>query len=310
MNKHIMNALKEYDFSYTKRYGYGHINGYEVNVFNNPLATGPVFFFSTFLSQMKKNEFVIKMSSHKLSLVQIQPFDFGVAILIGAMTAKSFEKKFASVLSKILEALELVEAPKSEICPQSGILIDELNCEFFVLQGTEVKIRITKEAVATLKSIVNQINQDFENAPNNYLKGFGGIAIGAFAGAIAMIFFAQLGFITSLAPLISIFLGVYLYKRFGGKPNVNMIIMSLIATVLVIMGTFVVMYASFASRDAIDSGLGLTGFKALSYYINNDAEFKRMFISDLVLNIIFIVIAEIFSIFSLVKMVKRPKNIE
>ena len=45
MNKHIINALSKYDFTFEKNNGYGHIDGYEVNVINNPLATGPVFFW-------------------------------------------------------------------------------------------------------------------------------------------------------------------------------------------------------------------------------------------------------------------------
>ena len=64
MNKHIVNSLKEYNFTYDKNYGYGFINGYEVNVFYNATAVGPVITFSTFLSQSKKNDFIFKEKNH------------------------------------------------------------------------------------------------------------------------------------------------------------------------------------------------------------------------------------------------------
>jgi hypothetical protein len=45
MNKHIMNALKDYEFTYGKKHGYGHINGYDVTVLNLLTSGGPIFFY-------------------------------------------------------------------------------------------------------------------------------------------------------------------------------------------------------------------------------------------------------------------------
>ena len=70
MNKHIVEALSSYNFTIDKQNAYGNIDGYEVNVVDNPLNTGPVFVFSTFLSQSKKNDFVIKLNQLKLRLVR------------------------------------------------------------------------------------------------------------------------------------------------------------------------------------------------------------------------------------------------
>ena len=292
MNKHIVNALSKYDFTFEKNSGYGHIDGYEVNVINNPLATGPVFFFSTFLSAAKKNDFIIKLNEKKIKLVQSQAFDYGVAVLIGAITAGAFEKKLPEVLPQIIEILTELEAPKGDICPQSG---EELTDE--------------KAKVETVNATVEQANENFEESPNNYLKGFGGILIGAVVGVIVTIVFALLGYVTALASFVSVALGVFLYKKFGGKQNYVMIVMSLLTTLIVILVALVGIYVIVANKAAIEAGSDLRGFKALVHCLEYSEQFKKTFYTDLGLNALFIFVGEALSIYSLVKMIKRPKKI-
>ena len=135
------------------------------------------FFFFYIFNTREKHEFILKMNSYKFKLVQSDAFEFGVVVMIGAMTYKSFQKKFEEILSKILETLELLEAPKSDICPQSGEVIDELNCQLTLIPDSEIKIRLSREAVSEINAQIEESNQEFVDAPNNYLKGFLGILI-------------------------------------------------------------------------------------------------------------------------------------
>lgn len=310
MNKFIVNALSKYNFTYGKNSGYGFINDYEVNVLNDITAPGPTFVFSTFLSQDKKNDFVLKMNAKKIPLVQTTSFEFGVIVIIGAWFAKSFEKKFAEVIPVIVDLLETLEAPKKDTCPQSGEIIDEENSKTPVLPGTDLKIRLSNSAIQTINSSIDKSNEDFENAPNNYLKGFGGILIGALAGVSLTVIFSLIGFITALAPLVSIFLGVFLYKKFGGKQNYTMIIMSLVTTLLIILGALILMYITVATKAVAEAGMTYRGFEALIYCINNVPEFKSSFILDISLNGLFILLAEGFSIYRLITMIRRPQNLQ
>lgn len=92
MNKYIVKALSDYKFDFEKNYGYGIINDYEVNINNNLLDVGPIFYISTYLSEDKKNEFVSKLNQKKLTFVSGCAFEYGVAVKIGAYTAMGFEK--------------------------------------------------------------------------------------------------------------------------------------------------------------------------------------------------------------------------
>ena len=71
MNKRIVELLSQYDFKFEKNSAYGHIEGYEVNVLLNTMGIGPIFIFSTHLSQEQKSDFIAKMNARKRSLVQV-----------------------------------------------------------------------------------------------------------------------------------------------------------------------------------------------------------------------------------------------
>lgn len=299
-------------FLLKKNYGYGFINDYEVNILI-PIGAAPVFTFSTFLSDSKKNEFIQKVIEKKLRFVKPQAFEYGVMVMIGAVTSGQFDKKIPETISIILEILESLEAPKKDICPKTGKTIDEQDSKLVYVtgNGTCARIRLSNEAVELVNNEIEKSNEEFEKAPNNYLKGFCGVLAGAFAGIALTVIFALAGFITAFASIASIFLGVFLYKKFGGKPNTVMIIMSLVTTVVFILGAVTLIYMAAANDLVKEAGLTITnGFKALGYCIKNDSEFKKEFLMDIALNSLFILVGGAYSISSLIKMIKRPKSIQ
>ena len=310
MQKCITNALANYNFVYSGNNGYGRIDGYEVNVFNNPMDTGPIFAFSTFLPQSKKNDFITSVNSLKISLVQADAFEFGVMVKIGAMTGKQFEKKFPNVIEQILRILQELEAPKADVCPQSGEILDAENCKLATMPNTNFKFYLSQNAIETVNSGIEKSNEDFQNAPNNYLKGFIGIAIGAIAGIVVAFVAGLMGYVTSFAPLVSIFLGVFLYKKFGGKQNHMMIIMSLGTTLVAIVGYLLALYIIVANQAVAEINLALSGFDALKFCLENAPEFKEAFVSEITTNAIFFLIAGGASIANLLKMIRRPKNLQ
>ncbi|MCQ2086714.1 MAG: hypothetical protein MJZ37_01365 [Bacilli bacterium] len=307
MNKKIIDALSNYDFQYEKNYGYGHIEGYEVNIINNPGQYGPLFYFSTYLPQTKRNDFVVKFNNLKLSLCQASYNDFGVIVMIGALTANGFPKKFHEVLPKILDILAELEAPKSDICPQSGEPLYEDNSKTITIEPGQIKYKLTLSAAEAVKSLVNKDDEDFAAAPNNYLKGFLGILIGAVAGAAITVIFEFLGFITWIAPFVAIFLGTFLYKKFGGKPTFVMIIMSFLTTLLVILGSLFVTYLIVCTNACAENGFTETGISALLLTIEYVDGFLGSFIGDFAINTIIIIVIELFSLSSLLKQIKKVK---
>ena len=316
MVKFIINGLANYEFAIDRTSAYGHVDGYEVNLLADLSVQGvPTLYFSTFLSQTKKNEFAIKFNERKIPMATVIPFEFGVAIKSQVWVAKQYEKRIPEVIKAVVEILQELEAPKCDICPQSGEKLDENEAKLFTLPNTLIKLRLTNAAVEAINSAINKANEDFKVAPNNYLKGFLGILVGAIAGVVLTIIFSLVGFVTMLAPFVSILLGTFLYKKFGGKPNAMMIVMTFVTTIVLILGVLFLMYvvaadAAMGLPEVVDAlGTRYKGMEAFNYAMENVDEFRTGFYLDIALNLIFIVAAEGLSVYSLVRQIRRPKAI-
>lgn len=311
MNKHFLEALQPYGLSIDgKQHLYGAIGGYEVNVLANSMGPGPIFVFSTYLPEEKKAEFVEKIGELKGGMLAAEPFVFGVSVQIAAMTAKAFAKKLPETMEKILAILDALGARKSDACPYTGNPMDGFPVETITLPKTEIKIRIPSASLALVNQHIEEENKAVENAPNHYLKGFAGILIGAVAGLILTLAFGFLGYITAVSPLVSIFLGVYLYRKFGGKPTWAMIVMSFATTLIVILGGWFGVYVLQASAAMAEAGFAGRGLDALRYCLNQLPDFQRVFYTDLGVNVFFILVAEGISIFRLLRAIRSPKALK
>lgn len=316
MLKFIINALANYEFTIDKNSAYGKVDGYEVNLLNDLSVQGvPVIYFSTFLSQSKKNEFAIKMNERKIPMVTVLPFEYGVAVKSQVWVSKQWEKRIPEVINAAIEILNELQAPKCDICPQSGERLDENEANLFRLPNSAIKVRLTSAAVEAVNSAIVKSNEDFKAAPNNYFKGFLGIMVGAIAGVILTVLFSMIGFVTMIAPAVSIILGTFLYKKFGGKPNAVMIVMTFVTTAVVILGVLFLLYVGIAdtlcSAPEVVRSLGheYKGLEAFTYCMENAQEFKTSFVLDMVLNVIFILGAEALNIYNLIRQIRRPKTI-
>ena len=308
MNKHIIDALSDYGFTYEKNRGYGKINGYEVNVVDPYPSNGPFFYFSTNLSNEKKKLFVVRIKEARIPLVVANVFEFGVVVMIGCYSGGSFKKKFPKVMGLILNTLSFLEAPKSDICPQSGEVLDEENSVLGFFNG--LKIRLTKTAHMSVRESIDQSNEEFKKEPNNYLKGYLGIFLGGVAGVLATVIFSLMGIVSALSSLISVFLGIFLYKKFGGKPNWVMIVMAFITTIVFIVGYILFAYVSYSVEYLAERGITKAGMDALVNCLNLDGEVKKAFISDMIMNSVFCIIGILASIFYVIAQVRRPQKLK
>ena len=309
MRKFIRETLKPYNFTYEGNSGYGVINGYEVNVTINEYV-GPSFLFSTYLPMEKKKEVASRISALSSSKLRVSATEQGIILnMAWAGTVFTYPKRFNEVLPFVLQALEEYEAPKNNICPQTGEELTETNSQLVRLPKTRFKVRLSNSGVTALNVTITKSNEDFKNAPNNYGPGFLGVLIGAVAGAVLTFVFGIMGFITFIAPVGSIVLGTFLYRKFGGKPNAVMVVMSFVMTLVLVFIAFIMVYVITATGVCAQAGVDKSGFEALKTCLELSPDFERIFYLDLALNGLFVVVAEAVSIFFLIKTIRRPKNV-
>lgn len=305
MNKHIVNVLKDFDFTYKGRYGHGHINGYEVNVVEKLLGQGTIFLFATYLSQIQKNDFITKLNSHRFKSVRVFYNIFGVGITICGIKTSSFEKKYNEVMSAALSILAELEAPKSNICPQSGEQMDESNSKFVEIE--RINLTLSNSSIETINTSIENALNNYEAQPNHYFKGFLGLLIGALAGVAVSVMIYFWGYISSVGAILSIFLGAFLYEKLGGKKTGVMVIMCLSLTVISALLAFFGLYLYGASSLEIEN---LTLFQKFIYCCENLDGYKRAFLINLGNNVLFLIIAGVCAIPRFRQMLNKPKKIE
>lgn len=191
-------------------------------------------------------------------------------------------------------------------CACCGKEIDEENSKKCNIDG--FTITLSNECVNKENSSIQEANENFKNAPNNYLKGFIGALIGGIIGAGLSVLFYYLGFVSALSSIVSVLLGSFLYAKFGGKENKMMIVIVTITTLVCLIISHFATYIVVAGITAKENGLIMSSFEAFSI-VMKDAEVSRAFYTDLVLIIVFALVGIGCEIYYLSKKIKRKKSI-
>ena len=234
--------------------------------------------------------------------MQFSPY--GLSLGFNDITVNRLLKRLPEVLNSICNILTDNGALNSGYCPVCGNPLNESNSKKCNVDG--FYITIENECVNTINTVIDADNKDFNEAPNNYLRGFLGAVIGGVVGAAVSILFYVIGLVSSIAAIVSIVLGAFLYRKFGGKPNAVMVLILSWTVfgmmILSVVGTYFVAAAIYA---------GDAGVSAIEYFkwCMQDEEIRRGFIVDMALTVLFTVLGCAYEIYMLWKRVKRQKNI-
>lgn len=308
MNKKFTSFFSGYNMSVDGNFAYGVVNGYETNaniVILDNIA--PVKIHVSFYAtdeQRRVIEAAIRNLALKFFNMRFSPY--GLILGFNDITVNRLLKRLPSVLDSIYAILSENGALKREYCPVCGNLIDESNSKKCNIEG--FTITIDNDCVNTINSVISAENQDFNEAPNNYFKGFLGALIGGLAGAAVSVLLYVAGFVSSISAAIAIVLGTFLYQKFHGKPNKVMIAIVSLTTLVLLAATVPAIYIIAAGIAADEAGLSISAIEAFEICMQ-DTEFSRLFYCDLGLIILFSALGTGFEIYMLSKKIKRKKNI-
>lgn len=308
MNKKFTAFLTDYGMTVNGNFAYGTVNGYETNatviMLDNvaPLRLH-ISFYAT--DDQKRNiEASIRNLALKFFVMQFSPY--GLTLGFNDMTVKRLLKRLPEVLDKIYTIISENGALTAEFCPVCGNKLEEENSKKCNIEG--YTITIDNDCVNTINTVINAENKDFNDAPNNYFKGFLGAFIGGLAGVAVAVLLYVAGFVSSLSAIIAIVLGAFLYEKFHGKPNKMMVVIVSLTTLVMLATTVPAVYIVAAGIEFGKAGINMSAIEAFNYCMA-DEEFSRFFYSDLALIILFSLLGTAFEIFVLAKRVKRKKNI-
>lgn len=309
MNKKIEEVLREKHLTINGNSAYGYINGYEINVIYTPVDNMMPFkmFISTNLDDNQRRKISETLKAQRIKFFKYDFNAFGLFCGINGFTANSLAKTLPSTINIIIRCLEENGASKKTHCPLCGKELDEENSVNANVDG--LSITMDNECFSKMNEEIAQDNKEFEEAPNNFVKGLVGALIGAVGGAILAVILYMFGFISAISAVVSVLLGAFLYKKMGGKPNAMMIVTVLLVSLIAqLVATFLVFVVA-AFGICVESGLMYGAFEAFKYCMSTNNEFSSSFAIDMILTIVFTVIGLVCEIGQLSKSIKRSKPI-
>lgn len=308
MNKKLELYFSQKDFNIDKNYGYGQINGYEVNLFYNAMDnTAPVkFIVSFFALENDKVKIIEELNNANIKFLQYQNNELGMIFGINDFTVGALIKKLDNILDTIFNILKNNNALPQKYCPLCG---KELVEDFKLFKVNGCNFTLHNECANEIKDSFEEEHQEYVEMPNNYFKGFWGAVIGAAVGAISFIIIFFLGFISSISSFISVFLGSLLYKKFGGKPNHIMVIMTSVLTIVVLLLTVYLLYGLAALGLSYEEGLTLSMSEAFAHMMKN-SEFSSEFVGNIIMTILFALIGAGYEVYTMIKNLHKKQTIK
>ena len=309
MNKKFVEFCNGYGLTVQGNSAYGTMNGYETNVKLVTLDNvSPLrIHISFYATDAQKQTIGAAIRNMAIKFFQMQFTPYGLMLGFNDMTLGALLKRLPTVLNGIFAVLSENGATTKEICPVCGNPLDMENAKQCNVDG--FTITIDNACVNTINTVISAENKDFEEAPNNYFKGFCGAFIGGLVGVAISVLFYIAGFVSSISAIVSIVLGAFLYQKFHGKPNKVMIVIVTLTTFVLLAGTVPAIYIVAAGILANEAGVSMSAIEAFKLLMQGEPEFSRMFYADLGLIVLFTAIGSAFQIFVLSKKIKRKKNI-
>lgn len=307
MNKKFDELFTSYGLKIDGNYAYGNLKGYETNILVNTLSAPPVIMhISFFATDEQKTKIMEEFANIKSKYLRYDFTGYGVTIGITGFTINKILSTLPDTINGIIDILKNNEATGFGFCPICGKEMDvekskTANIDNFL-------ITLDEDCFDKINTEIQEANKNFKNAPNNYLKGFGGACIGGLAGFAVSFILYLCGFISAISAFVAIAVGTKLYLKFGGKQNKMMVvIVACTSLVFMILSIFTV-YIMSAGAAASETGLAINAFEAFKICMN-DKDFSTMFYTDFALTIVFSLISIIWEAVILTKRIKRPTGL-
>ena len=302
-------AISQYGLEINGSYAYGEINGYEINIktyaLNKPFPFN--VHISFFATQEQRTQIESQLKQRVSKFFNYSITYYGISIALNDIHYGDSSKKLQNVFDYIFNILKTSDIKGIGYCPVCGRELDNLTKKRINVDN--FTITLDEDCLNSINNSIEKENEDFQNAPNNYLKGFFGALIGGAVGFIVSFALYYLGFISAISAFVAFAVGISLYKKFGGKPNKMMIlIVSVISIAFLLLSIFAV-YIVAAASIAITEGLAMNAFEIFAICLK-DSKFTLIFLSDLGLTLLFSAISIVLESVKLSKQIKRPKKIK
>jgi len=308
MNEKLETLFTDLGMEVHDNFAYGIVKNYETNgvvrYFDN---LAPFVLHITFYAtddQRKEIETRIKQSDFKSCKFRFTAY--GLVIGFNAATVKKLTERMPNYLDTLYDILQACGAKGQNFCPLCGKETDPFSLRHCNFNG--FTISVDESCLQELNRTVTEENEQFSNAPNNYLKGFCGALLGVLCGAILNVIIGSFGYIAAITCFLGVLLATKLYVKFGGKQDGVMIVIISVTSLVIMTFSVLITFFVIAFLAGMEAGVMLDPLSAFVLCMQTD-QFVRLFYIQLALSVILNIVAIIIFMRPVMKAIKRPKTV-
>lgn len=303
MNKKLNDELTRLGLNGNGNHFYGALFGYEINVNTKGMMQVQ---FSMHCTQEQQNAIHQELMIAKTRFVNWQWNTYGILFSISGWTMNAIVKNLETQLKGFCDIFTKCGALGVGYCPVCGNLLNFDETKKCNVNGNTISI--DNDCVDKINAAIEAENQQFDEQPNNYLRGFIGAVIGGVAGAVIAIVLYLVGFISAISAFVAFFVGVKLYKKFGGKPNKMMLVIVTATTFVCMLLSVVGIYVTVAAIAVVEAGSDMSAFAAFKLLMGEE-EFSRLFWADMAMTVLFTILGCVMEVVNTARKIKRQKSI-
>ena len=274
MNKQIGQLLEQYHLQVTGTHAAGRLYGYQADV-RLPTAGDPtgILLHVCFYASDEERAAVAKALSSSVRGLRASPTVCGVLLRYDFWRTAALLAAFPAIVEQTGRQLALLGAPGADTCPLCGKPFSGKSVTHCTICGFSVAL--DADCVRTFNAAVDAQDAAFDARPEGWIEGTCGALLGGLAGAVCTLLLYFLGYLSALSGAVSIWLGAFLYCKFGGKPDAVMLVT--VGAIGLIFSCLGYLFATGAGV-ALETGLDLSAaFRALFGAMKLDAQTLRVF---------------------------------
>ena len=283
MNKNLKSYIEDFNLNFENNAVYGSINDYQICTKSMMFLETQIFSFMDDLQRSELNEFIVR-NQKELKILAYKMNYCGVCIRVKMQTAKGGYNNLRNAITRITSYMKEKEIKDNRYCPITGVELTET--QKIVIEG--FKVNVSLEAIEQLNAAAQKAEEEYQNAPNNYLKASLGAIVGGAIGAVVWIVVGILiNIVSGFIALLIAYLAGLGYDKMKGKSNWTKIaIISIVTLAWVIISMFAI-YVIATAQSMREYGFEGNPISFLLDILNMDEELRQAFIIDMVLSLIF-----------------------
>jgi len=297
MNKQIQAMISTYGLEFDATDGFwGKVNDIQVSGVYSPWSQVVSVAFHVYVSEENKAKVEQYLAESKKAY-RLNAYGMdgdGINCLLA-----NFPKKYVAFIEEFTAFLKGISS--AETCPICGQTMEEGSR----LCGTNYgRYRCHEHCFDEFESRARALQAEQTAggvSKSSYLKAAAGAAIGALVGCALWVILFVVGYLSAVTPFVGALAAAALWDKFGGRNDKFKIIAIWLITFVFLALTIFITYIVYINNALIETGTVGNAFTWFSYFMENDEEFQKEFLSNTLTSLLFFIVGNATVTFQIIK---------